>query len=84
MKTTIISIISIITCLFSLQSCRDSEMENLEEIKIQKEEKIPTKFYMKTENDSLETTNNSVLNENIDQETDPPPKDRGQWKIVSP
>lgn len=82
MKTTIISIILIITCISFLNSCREHELENMEELQMKKESKMPTKMFMKSENDSLNITSSLEIVENKGEGDDPPPKDRGQWKLV--
>lgn len=81
MKTTIISIILIITCSSSLQSCIENVVEKQGKLTPLNEKNVPTKVYMKTGNDSLQTKVYSDSTSGKIDETDPPPRDRGQWKI---
>jgi hypothetical protein len=81
MKTTIISIILIISCSSSLQSCIENDVEKQDELTTLNEKNVPTKIYMKTGNDSLHTKGYSDSTGGKIEETDPPPRDRGQWKI---
>lgn len=74
----IISSILIITCIISLQSCR--ELDEQQETNVQ-----TTKVSAKTENyNKADTIKDAQIFDDLPKvitETDPPPKDGGQWKI---
>lgn len=79
MKKTIISLIISLT-IFALQSCRENEIDQTYDMEIKKAEKIDKSAYMRTTNDSTTTGH---FSDGMGEEDlgDPPPKDRGQWKL---
>lgn len=79
-KTTVISISIILFALYSLQSCRETEMDQVPESNVSVEKKYTKKEYMKTENDSLQSDSVVQFDEHGNEIIDPPPKDRDQWK----
>ncbi|EFK36068.1 MULTISPECIES: hypothetical protein [Chryseobacterium] len=79
-KTTVISISIILFILCTLQSCRQDEMEIVPEENSLAEKENQQKLYLKTENDTLQTTSNLSFDADGNEIKDPPPKDKDQWK----
>ncbi|UIR57816.1 hypothetical protein LZQ00_08340 [Sphingobacterium sp. SRCM116780] len=82
MKKTIISVILTLTAICSLESCRESESGQMDElnIDIQKVEKQNKSMFIKSGIDSTSASGFS----DYSNDDDPPPKDRGQWKATYP
>lgn len=80
MKKIILSLL-IIAGIISLHSCREQDEDQVADVKIQS-----TQSSMKETNKDSDSTNTIMLiqQSNLDgtKETDPPPKDGGQWKIT--
>lgn len=79
-KTTVISISIILFTLCALQSCRQDEMDLVPESNSLVEKENQQKLYLKTENDTLQTTSNLSFDVDGNEIKDPPPKDKDQWK----
>ncbi|WON94339.1 hypothetical protein [Sphingobacterium sp. UGAL515B_05] len=79
-KTTVISILIILFTLCALQSCRQDEMDLVPESNSLVEKENQQKLYLKTENDTLQTTSNLSFDVDGNEIKDPPPKDKDQWK----
>ncbi|WP_312336265.1 hypothetical protein [Sphingobacterium sp.] len=79
-KTTVISISIILFTLCALQSCRQDEMDIVPESNSLAEKENQQKLYLKTENDTLQTTSNLSFDVDGNEIKDPPPKDKDQWK----
>ncbi|WP_353151558.1 hypothetical protein [Chryseobacterium sp.] len=79
-KTTVISISIILFTLSALQSCRQDEMDLRPENNRLAQKENKQKLFLKTENDTLQTTANLQFDENGNEIKDPPPKDKDQWK----
>ncbi|WP_394678734.1 hypothetical protein [uncultured Sphingobacterium sp.] len=79
-KTTVISISIILFSLCTLQSCRQDEMEIVPEKNSLAQKENQQKLYLKTENDTLQTTSNLSFDADGNEIKDPPPKDKDQWK----
>ncbi|WP_241282645.1 hypothetical protein [Chryseobacterium timonianum] len=79
-KTTVISISIILFTLCGLQSCRQDEMDLVPESNSLVEKENQQKLYLKTENDTLQTTSNLSFDVDGNEIKDPPPKDKDQWK----
>ncbi|WP_333621043.1 hypothetical protein [Sphingobacterium multivorum] len=79
-KTTVISISIILFTLCALQSCRQDEMDIVPESSSLAEKENQQKLYLKTENDTLQTTSNLSFDVDGNEIKDPPPKDKDQWK----
>lgn len=80
MKKTIISL-SLITTILVVQSCRENDLYHEEIIETQLDEQVNKMETLKTESDSSFVAGTPT---GIDDEitpTDPPPKDKGQWKL---
>lgn len=83
-KSTVISISVILFALHSLQSCRQDEMDMMPENNTLASKKYQQKIYHKTEKDSIQTTSEFSSDDSEFEIDDPPPKDKDQWKLVSP
>ncbi|MDQ1805023.1 hypothetical protein RAH57_13570 [Chryseobacterium sp. CKR4-1] len=79
-KTTVISISIILFTLCALQSCRQDEMQIVPEGNRLAEKENQQKLYLKTENDTLQTTSNLSFDVDGNEIKDPPQKDKDQWK----
>jgi hypothetical protein len=78
---TIISSILIIAVAFLLHGCRPQDEEEILDKEIQINNEIYTATYQRS--DSTKTIADSISPKGGTVKTDPPPKDRDQWKIKS-
>ncbi|OCA77125.1 hypothetical protein BBI01_01285 [Chryseobacterium artocarpi] len=78
-KSTIISLVMILTSIGTLSSCREDEMDQMEKTQPPLIEKNNKNMSMRNIQDTLTVSTNSNANDNETSQEDPPPKDRGQW-----
>jgi hypothetical protein len=78
---TIISSILIIAVAFLLHACRPQDEEQILDKEIQISNAIYTAKYQRS--DSTRTIADSISPKGGAIKTDPPPKDRDQWKVQS-
>lgn len=79
-KTSVISISIILVALYSLQSCRQDNMDTSTENNSLVEKEYQQKLSLKSVNDSIVTTSEIKFDENGNEIADPPPKDKDQWR----
>lgn len=79
-KTSVISISIILLALYSLQSCRQDNMDTVPENNSLVEKEHQQKLSLKSTHDSLATTSELQFDENGHEIADPPPKDKDQWR----
>ncbi|WP_157885968.1 hypothetical protein [Chryseobacterium glaciei] len=75
---TIISSILIIAGMITMHSCRQQDEEQEMDLKIQDKEALSTETYKNSDSTEVNVRLENPIEGTID--TDPPPKDRDQWR----
>ncbi|WP_123947346.1 hypothetical protein [Chryseobacterium pennae] len=79
MKKTIISITLMLLAFASIYSCRIDDMDQQTENQITLVKNQEKRNYLRSNKDSVQTSQNHDFNENESTVLDPPPKDRDHW-----